>query len=65
MSNGGNPGWRDDPQRPGLQRYWVGGGWADDIAARPAPDPIWRSATATALGVLIALAAVSVLQAIF
>lgn len=64
-NNGGQPGWREDTQRPGIQRYWVGGAWADDIAPRPSPEPIWRMATAVALGVLIAGAALRLLGGLF
>lgn len=66
MSSGGNQaGWREDPQRPGIQRYWFGKGWADDIPPRPSPEPIWRAAAPTALGVLVAFAAIFLLQSLF
>lgn len=52
------PGWRDDPERPGIQRYWSGGGWDDGIQPRPKPEPAWKGARVIALGILIAAAVV-------
>lgn len=51
-------GWRDDPDRPGIQRYWTGADWDDSIAPRATPDPAWKGARVIALGILIALAVV-------
>ncbi len=54
-------GWRDDPERPGIQRYWTsgdGGDWDDTIAPRAKPEPAWKSARVVALGILIAVATV-------
>lgn len=31
------PGWHDDPERPGTQRYWDGDQWTD--GPQPEPDP--------------------------
>jgi hypothetical protein len=53
-------GWRDDPKRPGIQLYWTGNNWDAEIGPRAKPDPIWRAATSTALGVLMAAATLSV-----
>lgn len=55
------PGWYDDPQRPGILRYWANGQWDDSIPPRPKPDPpqpAWKGARVIALGILIACAAV-------
>lgn len=51
-------GWQDDPERPGIQRYWEGDGWSVDIAPRPKPEPVWKQARVIALGVLVAAAVV-------
>lgn len=50
------PGWRDDPDRPGIERYWSGTGWDDTIAPRAKPDPSWKQARVVVLGILIAAA---------
>lgn len=51
-------GWYDDPERPGIQRYWAGVGWDDTIAPRPKPEPAWKGARVIALGILAAVGAV-------
>lgn len=51
------PGWREDPERPGVQRYWGGSGWDKSIPPRPKPEPAWKQARVVALGILIAGAA--------
>lgn len=35
------PGWREDPERPGVDRYWDGSGWDDTIAPRATPNTAW------------------------
>lgn len=50
------PGWKDDPKRPGVQRYWLDGGWDDLVPPRPKPPSTWEQARTIALGVLMALA---------
>lgn len=45
------PGWREDPNRPGVQRYWTGSEWDDTIPARSTPATGW---IAVALGLLLA-----------
>lgn len=45
------PGWREDPERPGVDRYWTGSGWDDTIPARPTPNTAWIG---VALGLLAA-----------
>lgn len=50
------PGWRDDPERPGIERYWTGREWDDSIQPRPKPEPAWKVARIIALGILIAAA---------
>lgn len=52
------PGWRDDPDRPGIERYWTGSEWDDEIAPRPKPDPTWKQARVVVLGILIACAVI-------
>lgn len=59
-ARGGYTGWRDDPDRPGIQRYWADGGWDDTIPPREKPASTWKIARAVALGILLALAAVLV-----
>lgn len=54
------PGWRDDPERPGIERYWTGDRWDDEIAPRPKPEPAWKGARVIALGILIACAVIFV-----
>lgn len=58
------PGWYDDPNRPGILRYWANGQWDDSIPPRAKPDPpqsTWKGARVIALGILIACAAVFVI----
>lgn len=43
------PGWREDPDRPGVDRYWTGSEWDDTIPARTTPATAW-------IGVLLGLA---------
>lgn len=43
------PGWREDPKRPGVERYWTGSEWDDTIPPRSTPNTGW-------LNVLVALA---------
>lgn len=45
------PGWREDPDRPGVDRYWTGVGWDDTIPARSTPATAWMP---VALGLLLA-----------
>lgn len=45
------PGWREDPDRPGVTRYWTGSGWDDTIPARSTPNTAWL---AVALGLVLA-----------
>lgn len=45
------PGWREDPDRPGVDRYWTGSEWDDTIPARSTPNTAW---IAVALGLLVA-----------
>lgn len=52
------PGWRDDPERPGVQRYWTGSGWDDTIPPRSTPEPSWKQARVVVLGILIAAAVI-------
>ena len=53
------PGWREDPERPGVDRYWDGSGWDDTIAPRSTPNTAW-------LNVLVALlVAAAVVYAIY
>lgn len=47
------PGWREDPARPGVDRYWTGSEWDDTIPARSTPATAWIS---VALGLLVAAA---------
>lgn len=35
------PGWREDPDRPGVDRYWTGSEWDDTIPARSTPNTAW------------------------
>lgn len=42
------PGWREDPERPGVDRYWTGSEWDDAIVPRATPNTGW-------LNVLVAL----------
>ena len=58
MTSGGQPGWRDDPKRPGIQRYWEGEQWAADIPPRAKPEPWWWQARVVVLGVLVAAAVI-------
>lgn len=37
------PGWREDPDRPGVDRYWTGSEWDDSIAPRSTPDTTWMA----------------------
>lgn len=58
---GGNPTkprWKDDPERPGIQRYWTGEGWADDIPPRAKPDTTWKQARVIALAIAIVAAGI-------
>lgn len=50
-------GWYDDPERPGIERYWSSDDWDDTIAPRPKPESTTKSARVIALGILAALAA--------
>lgn len=52
------PGWYEDANRPGIERYWDGRGWADDVAPRATPDPVWKKAQPIVLAVVIVLAGV-------
>lgn len=45
------PGWREDPARPGVDRYWTGSGWDDTIPARATPNTAWMP---VALGLVLA-----------
>ena len=45
------PGWREDPERPGVDRYWTGSEWDDTIAPRSTPNTAWIP---VALGLLLA-----------
>lgn len=45
------PGWREDPARPGVDRYWTGSEWDDTIPARATPATAWMP---VALGLLLA-----------
>jgi hypothetical protein len=54
------PGWYDDPLRPGIQMYWDGDDYSDDVAPRPTPEPAYKQARVIALGILMALAVVFV-----
>jgi hypothetical protein len=45
------PGWREDPDRPGVDRYWTGSEWDDTIPPRSTPATAW---IAVALGLLLA-----------
>lgn len=45
------PGWREDPDRPGVDRYWTGSEWDDTIPARATPATAWMP---VALGLLLA-----------
>lgn len=45
------PGWREDPDRPGVSRYWTGSEWDDTIPARPTPSTAWMP---VALGLVLA-----------
>lgn len=45
------PGWREDPDRPGVDRYWTGSEWDDTIPPRRTPATAWIS---VALGLLAA-----------
>lgn len=47
------PGWREDPDRPGVDRYWTGSAWDDTVPARSTRNTAWIG---VALG--LALAAV-------
>lgn len=46
------PGWREDPERPGIERYWTGSEWDDAIPARSAPNTAW---IAVAIGLALAV----------
>ncbi|NLV56485.1 MAG: DUF4190 domain-containing protein [Acidimicrobiales bacterium] len=35
----GTPGWFDDPQVPGVTRYWDGQGWTERSFGEPLPPP--------------------------
>lgn len=50
------PGWRDDPDRPGIERYWSGQGWDNTIAPRPKPEPALKQVRIVVLAILIAAA---------
>lgn len=45
------PGWREDPERPGVDRYWTGSEWDDTIPARSTPNTAWIP---VALGLVLA-----------
>lgn len=45
------PGWREDPDRPGVDRYWTGSEWDDAIPPRSTPSTAWIP---VALGLLLA-----------
>lgn len=45
------PGWREDPNRPGIDRYWTGSEWDDTIPARSTPETAWVGIT---LGLVLA-----------
>lgn len=36
------PGWRPDPERPGMARYWDGSRWTEDRAAGSGPPRGWN-----------------------
>jgi len=56
------PGWRDDPERPGIERYWTGSEWDDSIAPRGKAEPAWKRARVVVLGILIAAAIIFTLS---
>lgn len=45
------PGWREDPARPGVDRYWTGSEWDETIPARSTRATAWIP---VALGLLAA-----------
>lgn len=45
------PGWREDPDRPGVDRYWTGSEWDDTIPPRSTPSTAWMG---VALGLVLA-----------
>lgn len=54
---GGPPGWYDDPEAPGLERYWTGSAWHAEMPPRAKPTSALKQARIIALGILVALAA--------
>lgn len=57
---GSRPGWYDDPDSPGLQRYWAGSEWHREMPPRAKPEPALKQARIIAVGILIAAAVVFV-----
>lgn len=53
---GWGAGWRDDPDRPGVQRYWSGSDWDDTIAPRSKPTSPWKYVWIVVAGVIGAVA---------
>lgn len=47
------PGWRDDPQRPGIERYWTGSAWDDTIAPRAKPGMSAQQAWGLVLAAIV------------
>lgn len=52
------PGWREDPDRPGVDRYWTGSEWDDAIPARSTPASSTKQLRLIVLGILVAAAIV-------
>lgn len=62
------PGWYPDPDMYGTQRYWDGDEWTEHRApvgtVAPKPTGFWTLTRAIALGILIAVACITVLYSI-
>ena len=39
------PGWYDDPEKPGLERYWDGRAWTEDTQPKAEPKPPPKATT--------------------